>query len=324
MKAADGPRPRDDRVFPRAWLGDSYDFSFTGLKTAARRTIARPRGRGGLPADEREGAAPEAASRSWPGASRTRSWTCSRRRRSGRPRRSGARRSCWAAAWPPTRRCATGSPAGRPRAGSAIVIPRPGLCTDNGAMIGAAGARRFAAGVRAGLDLDARPSLPLRPVSACAAGGPSDLRLDPRVRPAPAPRGGPAGRATTCPRTSSPTSDVLEAILERGGPAPGPRRPGDRARARDPDRRAARGGRAVTAVELDRRPGRGVRSGDAFAGGARAPGAPAARRGRRAGPGPRRTSCRRPTTSSPTSRTTSPARSCTASWARRPGRSASC
>jgi N6-L-threonylcarbamoyladenine synthase len=40
-------------------------------------------------------------------------------------------------------------------------VPRPGLCTDNGAMIGAAGARRLDAGVRAGLDLDARPSLPL-------------------------------------------------------------------------------------------------------------------------------------------------------------------
>ena len=45
--------------------------------------------------------------------------------------------------------------------GLTLVIPRPGLCTDNGAMIGAAGARRLAAGVRAGLDLDARPSLPL-------------------------------------------------------------------------------------------------------------------------------------------------------------------
>ena len=52
--------------------------------------------------------------------------------------------------------------AGRAAArGIAMVIPRPGLCTDNGAMIGAAGAWRFAAGVRAGLDLDARPSLPL-------------------------------------------------------------------------------------------------------------------------------------------------------------------
>ena len=45
--------------------------------------------------------------------------------------------------------------------GLALVVPRPGLCTDNGAMIGAAGVRRFAAGDRAAMDLDARPSLPL-------------------------------------------------------------------------------------------------------------------------------------------------------------------
>jgi len=42
-----------------------------------------------------------------------------------------------------------------------LVVPRPGLCTDNGAMIGAAGARRFVAGERADLSLDASPSLPL-------------------------------------------------------------------------------------------------------------------------------------------------------------------
>ncbi|MCU0505038.1 MAG: tRNA (adenosine(37)-N6)-threonylcarbamoyltransferase complex transferase subunit TsaD, partial [Chloroflexi bacterium] len=45
--------------------------------------------------------------------------------------------------------------------GIPLVIPAPDLCTDNGAMIGAAGARRFAAGERAGLDLDARPTWPL-------------------------------------------------------------------------------------------------------------------------------------------------------------------
>ena len=34
---------RRDRVFPRAWLGDSYDLSFSGLKTAARRIITEAR-----------------------------------------------------------------------------------------------------------------------------------------------------------------------------------------------------------------------------------------------------------------------------------------
>ena len=46
MKAA-AAATRKDTVFPRAWLGDSFDFSFSGLKTAARRTIARRDGRGG-------------------------------------------------------------------------------------------------------------------------------------------------------------------------------------------------------------------------------------------------------------------------------------
>ncbi len=39
---------RHDRVFPRAWLGDSYDLSFSGLKTAARRIITEARSDAGL------------------------------------------------------------------------------------------------------------------------------------------------------------------------------------------------------------------------------------------------------------------------------------
>ena len=49
-RAAEGATRRD-RVFPRAWLGDSFDFSFSGLKTAARRIVAEARADEGLPAD---------------------------------------------------------------------------------------------------------------------------------------------------------------------------------------------------------------------------------------------------------------------------------
>ena len=46
--------------------------------------------------------------------------------------------------------------------GVPLIVPRPGLCTDNGRSVdGAAGARRFEAGDRARMDLDARPSSPL-------------------------------------------------------------------------------------------------------------------------------------------------------------------
>jgi N6-L-threonylcarbamoyladenine synthase len=40
-----------------------------------------------------------------------------------------------------------------------VVVPRPALCTDNGAMIAAAGWRRLQAGETAGLELDVEPGL---------------------------------------------------------------------------------------------------------------------------------------------------------------------
>src|SRR5688572_9925990 len=43
MKAAAGAVARN-RVFPRAWIGETFDFSFSGLKTAARREVAKELG----------------------------------------------------------------------------------------------------------------------------------------------------------------------------------------------------------------------------------------------------------------------------------------
>jgi N6-L-threonylcarbamoyladenine synthase len=45
--------------------------------------------------------------------------------------------------------------------GIPLVVPRPALCTDNAAMIGAAAWHRLAAGTRADSHLEARPSLKL-------------------------------------------------------------------------------------------------------------------------------------------------------------------
>jgi N6-L-threonylcarbamoyladenine synthase len=47
------------------------------------------------------------------------------------------------------------------RSGLRLLLPQPVLCTDNGAMIAAAGFNRLVAGQRTSLALDADPGLPL-------------------------------------------------------------------------------------------------------------------------------------------------------------------
>ena len=147
-------------AFPRAWLGDSFDFSFSGLKTAARRIVDAARADEGLsddPAARLSGAL--TADLAWGFQDSVTDVLVTKTIRAAR--RTGARSIVMGGGVAANAALRTRLLGEAESLGIPVLIPRPGLCTDNGAMIGAAGARRFAAGERAGLDLDARPSLPL-------------------------------------------------------------------------------------------------------------------------------------------------------------------
>jgi N6-L-threonylcarbamoyladenine synthase len=156
-EAADGT----EVPFPRAWLGDSYDFSFSGLKTAARRIVDAARADEGLPAGDPDAVLPDAAV-----ARLARGFQDSvvdvLATKTIRAAEACGARSVVLGGGVAANAALRGRLADEAaERGLPLLVPRPGLCTDNGAMIGAAGARRFEAGERSGLDLDARPSLPL-------------------------------------------------------------------------------------------------------------------------------------------------------------------
>ena len=151
---------RHDRIFPRAWLGDSYDLSFSGLKTAARRIITEARADAGL-ADTPEVPLPDdvTAELAWGFQDAVVDVLVAKTIRAARS--TGARSIVMGGGVAANSALRSRLASEADALGLPLIVPRPALCTDNGAMIGAAGARRFAAGERAGLDLDARPSLPL-------------------------------------------------------------------------------------------------------------------------------------------------------------------
>jgi N6-L-threonylcarbamoyladenine synthase len=158
QRAADGAS-RHDRAFPRAWLGDSYDFSFSGLKTAARRTVDAARADAGLREPEEPLPHAVVAELAWGFQDSVVDVLVAKTIRAARA--AGAR-SIVLGGGVAANAALRSRLAGEADAlGVPLVVPRPGLCTDNGAMIGAAGARRFAAGERSALDLEATPSLPL-------------------------------------------------------------------------------------------------------------------------------------------------------------------
>jgi N6-L-threonylcarbamoyladenine synthase len=167
MKAASAAHQRD-RQFPRAWLGETFDFSFSGLKTAARRAVeAEQNGHGdgsGNGARENGGAAhalPEAVVAELAYGFQESVVDVLATKTARAAERAGARTIILgggvAANSVLRERIADRASA----LGIPLVVPRPALCTDNAAMIGAAGYFRAMAGSRADTNLDARPSLKL-------------------------------------------------------------------------------------------------------------------------------------------------------------------
>ena len=149
-----------DRVFPRAWLGDSFDLSFSGLKTAARRIVDEARRDAGI-GDEPDEPLPDqvVAELAWGFQDAVVDVMTTKTARAARA--AGARSIVLGGGVAANSVLRSRLADAADELGIPLIVPRPSLCTDNGAMIGAAGARRFAAGERARLDLDARPSLPL-------------------------------------------------------------------------------------------------------------------------------------------------------------------
>ena len=146
--------------FPRAWLGDSFDFSFSGLKTAARRAVDEARRDARLP-DDPEATLPEATTAELARGVQDSIVVVLVTKTIRAARELGAR-SILLGGGVAANSALRNRLAGEAEAlGLPLIVPRPGLCTDNGAMIGAAAAWRLAAGEQAGFELDARPSLPL-------------------------------------------------------------------------------------------------------------------------------------------------------------------
>jgi N6-L-threonylcarbamoyladenine synthase len=144
-------------AFPRAWLdGDSWDFSFSGLKTAVRHQVQAL----GVDADR---ATPAERLARLPVADLAASFQAAvidvlAAKAVRAAREFGARGLALGGGVAANRtllRTVT------ERAQVPVLCPPPPLCTDNAAMIAAAGFYRWRAGERADLRLDVSPGLPI-------------------------------------------------------------------------------------------------------------------------------------------------------------------
>ena len=148
-------------VLPRALLGrDGFDFSFSGLKTAAARLAE------GLTGDQEKAdlaAAVQAAIARQLSERTSRAMAAYAREREGRSLRFVV--AGGVAANGAVRAALTKAAAEH---GFAFFAPSLAYCTDNAAMIALAGAERLAAGMSDGLDAPARPRWPLDQAAALA------------------------------------------------------------------------------------------------------------------------------------------------------------
>ncbi len=160
MKAA-AAATAHDRRFPRAWMGESYDFSFSGLKTAARHAVGDALGLSPTVRDLDGADLSEAdvAELAWAFQESVVDVLATKTLRAAREldARSIILGGGVAANGVLRERIAAGADG----LGVPLLVPRPGLCTDNAAMIGAAAWHRLMAGARADRSLDAKPSLKL-------------------------------------------------------------------------------------------------------------------------------------------------------------------
>ncbi len=143
--------------FPRAWLeADSWDFSFSGLKTAVRHQVRD------LGVDP-DNASPEERRAKLPVADLAASFQAAvvdvlATKAARGAHTFGASRLALGGGVAANR---TLLRTVEERAQLPVLCPPPRLCTDNAAMIAAAGFFRFEAGERADLSLDIEPNLPI-------------------------------------------------------------------------------------------------------------------------------------------------------------------
>ena len=143
---------RDAIAFPRALLHDgSYDFSMSGLKTAVIRELRRRQAR------DEEISLPDVAA-----SFQEALVEVSVRKTVAAAENHGIEQVLLAGGVAANSRLREHMAEACEKAGLRLLAPTPALCTDNGAMIAAAGWNRLVRGERSALDLRADPGLALQ------------------------------------------------------------------------------------------------------------------------------------------------------------------